>query len=89
MLGVGIGSYREEFEAVHPELKGANRGRMMDEGIAALRTLFTERRATFAGKYVRFEDVELAPMPYQQPFPILLNAHADAALERVGATGDG
>jgi len=89
MLGVGIGGYREEFEAVHPELKGVNRGRMMEEGIDALRTLFTERRASYAGKYVKFDDVELAPKPYQQPFPILLNAHADVALERVGSTGDG
>ena len=38
---------------------------------------------------VKFDDVELAPRPYQQPFPILLNAHADAALERVGSIGDG
>jgi probable F420-dependent oxidoreductase len=89
MLGVGIGSYREEFEAVHPEMKGANRGRMMEEGIAALRTLFSERRASFSGKYVNFQDVELAPKPHQRPFPILLNAHADVGLERVGATGDG
>jgi probable F420-dependent oxidoreductase len=89
MLGVGIGSYREEFEAVHPELKGANRGRMMEEGIEALRTLFSKRGASFSGKYVNFEDVELAPKPYQQPFPILLNAHADVGLERVGASGDG
>ena len=89
MLGVGIGSYREEFEAVHPELKGANRGRMMEEGIAALRLLFSERRASFSGKYVRFQDVELAPKPFQQPFPILLNAHADVALVRAGASGDG
>ena len=89
MFGVGIGSYREEFEAVHPELKGANRGRMMEEGIAALRTLFSDRRASFSGKYVHFEDVELAPKPYQQPFPILLNAHADVGLERVGASGEG
>jgi probable F420-dependent oxidoreductase len=89
MLGVGIGSYREEFEAVHPGLKAANRGRMMEEGIAALRTLFSERRASFSGKYVKFEDVELAPKPLQQPFPILLNAHADVGLVRVGASGDG
>lgn len=89
LFGVGIGSYREEFEAVHPELKGANRGRMLQEGMAALRTLFSDRRAAFHGKYVKFEDVELAPKPYQQPFPILLNAHADVALERVGASGDG
>jgi probable F420-dependent oxidoreductase len=89
MLGVGIGGYREEFEAVHPELKGVNRGRMMEEGIEALRKLFSERRATYAGKYIKFNDVELAPKPHQQPFPILLNAHADIALERVGSTGDG
>jgi alkanesulfonate monooxygenase SsuD/methylene tetrahydromethanopterin reductase-like flavin-dependent oxidoreductase (luciferase family) len=38
---------------------------------------------------VSFEDVELAPQPYQQPFPILLNAHSDVALERVGAMADG
>lgn len=89
LFGVGIGSYREEFEAVHPELKGANRGRMLEEGIAALRTLFSERRASFHGKYVNFDDVELAPKPHQKPFPVLVNAHADVALERVGASGDG
>jgi probable F420-dependent oxidoreductase len=89
MFGVGIGAYREEFEAVHPELKGINRGRMMEEGIEALRVLFSERRASYTGRYVKFEDVELAPKPYQKPFPILLNAHADVALQRVGATSDG
>ncbi len=89
MVGVGIGSYREEFEAVHPELKGANRGQMTEEAIAALRALFTERRASFHGRYVKFDDVELAPKPMQQPLPILLNAHGDAPLERVGTIGDG
>jgi alkanesulfonate monooxygenase SsuD/methylene tetrahydromethanopterin reductase-like flavin-dependent oxidoreductase (luciferase family) len=29
MLGVGLGAYREEFEAVHPHLKGAHRGTMV------------------------------------------------------------
>ena len=89
MVGVGIGSYREEFEAVHPDLKGANRGQMTEEAIAALRSLFAERRASFHGRYVKFDDIELAPKPVQQPLPILLNAHADAPLERVGTIGDG
>lgn len=89
LAGVGIGNYREEFEAVHPDLKGANRGQMTEETIGALRALFTERRASFHGRYVRFADVELSPKPVQSPFPIFLNAHADAPLERVGAIGDG
>lgn len=89
MMGVGIGGYREEFEAVHPDLKGANRGRMMEEGIEAMRALFAKRRAGYRGTYVHFEDVEMAPKPVQTPFPFLINAHEEPALRRVGRMGDG
>jgi probable F420-dependent oxidoreductase len=89
MLGVGLGAYREEFEAVHAGLKGAHRGTMLDEGIQGLRTLFADRRASFRGKYVHFASVELAPKPAQDPFPIYVSAHSQAGLERVGRLGDG
>lgn len=89
MLGVGLGGHREEFEAVHPRLKGAHRGTMLDEGIHGLRRLFADRRASFEGKYVRFSGIELAPKPVQDPFPIFLSAHSASALERVGRLGDG
>jgi probable F420-dependent oxidoreductase len=89
MLGVGIGAYREEFEAVHPALAGANRGAMLEEGILALRQLFDQPRASFEGRYLRFREVELAPKPLQRPFPILLNAHASAGLARVGRMANG
>src|ERR671930_1992169 len=49
-LGVGIGAYREEFEAVHPARAKANRGAMLDVGIAALRCLFDSQVATYEGK---------------------------------------
>lgn len=89
MLGVGLGAYREEFEAVHPELKGAHRGTMVEEGILGLRRLFADERASFNGRYVRFAGVELAPKPSQHPFPIYVTAHAQSGLERVGRLGDG
>lgn len=89
MLGVGLGAYREEFEAVHPELKGAHRGTMLEEGIRGLRALFADERASFAGGYVRFDGVELAPKPKQRPFPIYVTAHASSGLERAGRLGDG
>lgn len=89
MLGVGIGSYREEFEAVHPALRGANRGAMLEEGIQALQRLFATGRASFEGKYVRFGDVELTPKPVQCPFPIYISAHESAGLKRTGRLGDG
>lgn len=89
VLGVGIGAYREEFEAVHPELKGTNRGLLLEEGVRALRVLFTHRRAHFEGKHVRFGEVELAPKPAQNPFPIHISAHDTAALRRAGRIADG
>lgn len=89
ILGVGIGGYREEFEAVHPEMKGANRGEMLQEGIQALQLLFNQRRASFEGKYVQFKEVELAPKPAQAPFPIYVSAHAPASLRRTGRMADG
>src|SRR5439155_21818446 len=36
MLGVGIGGYRDELEAVRPDLKAAHRGRLLDEGLQGL-----------------------------------------------------
>jgi probable F420-dependent oxidoreductase len=89
MLGVGLGAYREEFEAVHPGLKGAHRGTMVEEGIQGLRALFADERASFSGRYVRFARIELAPKPVQRPFPIYVTAHASSGLERVGRLGDG
>ena len=55
----------------------------------ALRRLFEEPRASFEGRYVNVRDIELSPKLVQRPFPILLNAHADAALARVGRLADG
>ena len=70
MLGVGAGAYREEYEALFPEARRAHRGTMVDEGMRALRMLFTERRASFRGTSVRFDDVECFPKPVQTPLPM-------------------
>ena len=50
ILGVGTGAYREEYEALFPDATGAQRGEIVDEGMRALRLLFTERKATFRGR---------------------------------------
>jgi len=54
ILGVGTGAYREEYEALYPDAREARRGEIVDEGMRALRLLFTERKASFRGKHVRF-----------------------------------
>jgi probable F420-dependent oxidoreductase len=89
ILGVGIGAYREEFEAVHPEGHGWHRGTMVDEGMQALRVLLRERKATFEGRYVRFRDVEMFPKPQQTPLPIWVGGNSDNGLVRTAHYGDG
>jgi probable F420-dependent oxidoreductase len=82
MLGVGIGGYRAEIETVRPDVKDAHHGVLMDESLQAMRLLFDEERSSFHGRYVRFENVDLAPRPLQRPFPILLSASGPAGLRR-------
>ena len=87
-LGVGVGAYREEFEALRPE-GGAHRGDMVAEGVAALRLLFGERVASFAGKYYQFKDVEFFPKPRQAHLPIYYGGNNANHLPRIARDGDG
>lgn len=89
ILGIGIGAYREEFVAQWPRYAGVRRGELLDEGLAALRLLFSEREATYAGRHVAFEKIEMFPKPLQQPFPIYVGGHNEAAIARAARWGQG
>lgn len=88
ILSVGVGAYREEFEALHPNLK-AHRGNMLEEAVRALRVLFTERSASWEGTYYRFEDVEMYPKPLQDPLPIYFGGNNVNAAIRAAKYGQG
>ena len=87
-IGVGVGAYREEFEALRPE-GGVHRGDMVEEGVQALQTLFTERHASFHGRYYRFKDVEFSPKPLQARLPIYFGGNSPNHLRRVAERADG
>jgi probable F420-dependent oxidoreductase len=90
ILAVGIGAYREEFEAwVGNRFPGARRGEMLEEGLAAFRSLITDKVASFDGKYYSFKNVEMFPKPKQNPFPLFIGGHNMAAVERAAALGRG
>lgn len=89
ILGLGIGAYREEFEAQWPRRASARRGDMLDEGVEALRLLLTEREASYAGRYYAFDKIELFPKPLQQPLPIYIGGHNEAAVGRAARFGQG
>jgi probable F420-dependent oxidoreductase len=87
-IGVGVGAYREEFEALNPGAQ-VHRGRMVEEGVKALQLLFLQRSASFDGKYYKFKDVELFPKPKQARLPIYFGGNNPAHLRRTAELADG
>src|SRR6266511_2034814 len=67
-LGVGIGWNPLEFDALGEDFH--TRGRRMEEQIALLRTLWTDRVVDFQGKWHRVDRAGLHPLPVQRPIPI-------------------
>jgi len=90
ILAVGLGAYREEFLAWGGSRAAkARRGDMMDEGLKSLEMLFTEKSASFEGKYYSFKDVEMFPKSRAQPFPLYIGGHNLEAVERAARYGQG
>ena len=81
VLGIGIGAYREEFEALYPGT-AIHRGDHADEYVEALTVLFEQRSGSFAGRYVTFSDIESSPKPLQKPLPILSGGNSSGSRRR-------
>jgi probable F420-dependent oxidoreductase len=88
ILGFGVGAYREEFEALHPDWK-AHRGELVEEGLQAMKVLFEQRSATWRGKYYHFEDVEMYPKPLQVHLPFYVGGNDPNASRRAATYADG
>ncbi len=86
-LGVGIGWNAVEYEALNENFH--NRARRMEEQIAVLRALWTEREVMFVGRWHHIDHAGLWPMPVQQPIPIWIGGTADAAIKRAARLADG
>jgi probable F420-dependent oxidoreductase len=88
LFGIGAGWLREETEAMGS--KFGTRWKRMREGIEAMRELWSKGTASYAGEFVRFENLRCEPRPVQQPGPpVILGAHGPKALERVARSYDG
>ena len=87
-IGLGIGAYREEFDALQPD-SPLTRARIIDEGIPALKALLSERVASFDGEFFRYRDVELYPKAKQDHLPIYVGGNNVANLKRTAKWADG
>ena len=91
LFGLGLGGYRQEFEAIRARERGVHRGRMLDEILEVLHALLAheDRELSFKGEYVEFDGVNLNPKPVQDPLPIYLAADTPGPLQRAAKWGHG
>jgi len=83
VLGIGVGSFAEEYTNVHADFH--TRGRRMDEMIALFRHLWSGNRGPFEGRYYGFADGVFEPLPTRgADLPLLIGGRSDAALARAG-----
>lgn len=88
MLGFGVGAYREEFEALHPDWD-VHRGDLMEESIQLLQELFKKSTVSWNGEYFHIEDVSMFPKPQQKHLPIYVGGNSPNATRRAAVYGDG
>src|SRR5438477_976105 len=86
-LGIGVGWLKEEFEALGVPFE--RRGKRADEYIAAMRALWANDAASFAGEFVNFDKVSCNPKPVAKSVPIVVGGHSEAAARGAGRLGVG
>jgi len=91
-IGVGIGS-PSTMKSREYEVLGINRkqrGRIADDHLAAIKTIWGNHPASYSGPFVKFENAEICPKPLQKPNPPLwVGGWTEAAMRRTAALGDG
>jgi probable F420-dependent oxidoreductase len=89
ILGVGVGGESpKDFEAVGVPVR--ERGARTDEAMLALRALFGESPAAFAGRFFSFEGISIEPRPARAGGPPLwVGGRSEAAILRAATLGDG
>ncbi|SCF60601.1 probable F420-dependent oxidoreductase, Rv2161c family [Streptomyces sp. Ncost-T10-10d] len=88
ILGAGIGWSRAEYEALGVPF--AERGRITDEYLAAIRAAWAEDPTTFRGDHVSYQGVRTAPAPASAPcLPVWVGGNSAAAQRRAARLGEG
>jgi probable F420-dependent oxidoreductase len=87
VLGVGVGTLREEFELLDAEF--VDRGARFEDALRAVRAAFGRRAPVYEGTHYRFRDVLVDPCGVQTDVPIWLGGRTARSLRRALLFGDG
>jgi probable F420-dependent oxidoreductase len=87
ILGVGVGSLREEFELLGADFDG--RGPRYEDALRALRSAFDGAQPTYRGTHHAFADLVVDPCAVQRPPPVWVGGRSARSLRRALSHGDG
>ncbi|MEE9281993.1 MAG: LLM class F420-dependent oxidoreductase [Myxococcota bacterium] len=86
VLGLGSGWQENEHAAYGiPFYTTGDRLRRLEEACQVIRSLFSEEKSDFDGKYYQLEDAPLEPKPVQQPLPLLIGGGGEKVTLRIAA----
>ena len=87
IFGIGVGWCEPEMRSVGASF--AERGRVADDYLAAMRAVWTQPKPSYKGPYVAFEGVQAMPRPVQNPIPIVVGGRTPPAYRRAVTQGQG
>jgi len=87
ILGAGIGHVQAEFDAL--EVDFAQRGRLLDESLAAVTGAFAKEYVSHEGNRWNYEDMGVGPAPTAGELRVWVAGGGKAALRRVGQYAHG
>lgn len=87
ILGLGVGTLREEFELLGAEF--AERGARADDALAALRAALSGDRPEYHGRYYDFDNMLVRPNAVQPRVPLWIGGRTRRSLRRAIEFGDG
>jgi probable F420-dependent oxidoreductase len=88
VVGIGAGWLKVELDAV-ATTPFAERGAVTDEYMHAMRTIWTQDKPVFHGKYVNIDGLLTDPKPLQKPYPpIWVGGESGPSMRRAARIGD-
>jgi probable F420-dependent oxidoreductase len=87
IFGLGVGWCEPEMRAVGVPF--AERGRIGDDYLAAMRAVWMQPKPSYRGPYVSFDGVQAMPRPVQAPIPVVVGGRTPPAYRRAVTRGHG
>lgn len=86
--GFGIGNENAPHDAAFG-IPAGRRVKRLTESLAVMRTLWSERKATYDGEFFQLKDIRMEPKPVQRPGPpVWFGGRVEPALRRAVRLGD-